>query len=76
MVKKVSIWSTLEPLLYSEAKHLAEISKELKKAHTTVRKHLATFEKIGLVQKEKKGRQTFYKLKKIPLLVDLSLIHI
>jgi len=70
MVKKVSIWSTLEPLLYSEAKHLAKISKELKKAHTTVRKQLARFEKIGLLQKEKKGRQTFYKLRKIPLLVD------
>jgi len=38
MVKKVSIWSTLEPLLYSEPLHLAEISKKLKKPHTTVRK--------------------------------------
>ncbi|MCD6483011.1 MAG: winged helix-turn-helix transcriptional regulator [Candidatus Aenigmarchaeota archaeon] len=70
MVKKVSIWSTLEPLLYSEAKHLAKISKELKKAHTTVRKQLAIFEKIGLVKKEKKGRQTFYKLRRIPLFID------
>jgi len=70
MVKKVSIWLTLEPLLYAEPEHLAEISKKLKKPHTTVRKQLAIFEKIGLLEKEKKGRQTFYKLRKIPLLVD------
>jgi len=70
MVKKVSIWLTLEPLLYTGPKHLAEISKKLKKPHTTIRKQLAIFEKIGLVEKEKKGRQTFYRLKKISLLVD------
>ena len=70
MVKKVSIWLTLEPLLYSGPKHLAEISRELKKAHTTVRKQLAMFEKMGLVEKEKKGRQTFYRLKRIPLIID------
>ncbi len=28
------------------------------------------FEKIGLIEKGKKGRQTFYKLKKTPLLID------
>ncbi len=71
MVKKVSIWSSLEPLLYlEEPVHLAEISKKLKKPHTTVRKHLAVFEKMGLVAKERKGRQTFYKLKEIPLFID------
>lgn len=70
MVKKVSIWFTLEPLLYSEEKHLAEISKQLKKPHTTVRKQLAVFETIGLVDKRKKGRQTFYKIKQTPLLLD------
>jgi DNA-binding transcriptional ArsR family regulator len=70
MVKKVSIWLTLEPLFYSEERHLAEISKQLKKPHTTVRKQLAVFEKIGLVEKRKKGRQTFYKIKQIPLLLD------
>ena len=68
MVKKVSIWSILEPLLYSEPKHLAEISKELKKPHTTVRKQLEIFEKMGLIEKEKKDRQTLYKLKKFPYL--------
>ncbi|RLE47555.1 hypothetical protein DRJ25_02090 [Candidatus Woesearchaeota archaeon] len=70
MVKKVSIWLILEPLLYSEALHLAEIAKRLNKAHTSVRKQLAVFEKIGLVWKEKKGRQTFYKIKRIPLFID------
>jgi len=59
MVKKVSIWLTLSPLLYSEAKHLAEISKELKRSHTTIRKQLTIFEKMGLIEKRKKGRQTF-----------------
>ncbi len=71
MVEKVSIWLTLEPLLYlKEPMHLAEISKKLKKSHTTVRKHLAIFENLGLVKKKKKGRQTFYELKKTPLLID------
>jgi DNA-binding transcriptional ArsR family regulator len=70
MVKKVSIWLTLEPLIYSEPKHLAEISKRVKKPHTTVRKQLAIFERIGLISKEKKGRQTFYRVKQIPLLID------
>ncbi len=70
MVKKVSIWLTLEPLLDFEAKHLAEISRILRKPHTTVRKQLLIFEKMGLVKKEKKGRQTFYKLRKTPLIID------
>ncbi len=70
MVKKVSIWSTLEPLIYSGEKHLADISKELKRPHTTVRKQLAIFEGIGLVEKEKKGRQVFYRMKKNPLIID------
>ncbi len=70
MVTKVSIWSTLEPLMYSEKLHLAEISKRLKRHHTTVRKQLAVFEKMGLVSKEKRGRQVFYTIKHTPLLVD------
>ncbi len=71
MVKKVSIWLTLEPLIYSkEPKHLAEISKKLKKPHASVRRHLAVFENLGLVEKERKGRQTFYKLRETPLLTD------
>lgn len=76
MVKKVSIWLTLEPLLSGAPKHLAEISRELRKPHTTIRKHLAIFEKLGILSKEKKGRQTFFKLKRIPLLIDyLSIIE-
>ena len=70
MVKKVSIWLTLDPLLYSGEKHLAEIARELHKPHTTVRKQLAVFEKLGLVDKRKVGRQKFYKIKKVPLLID------
>ena len=70
MVKKVSIWLTLEPLAYSSQKHLAEISRILKKSHTTVRKQLAIFEKMGLIKKMKIGRQTFYKINNIPLIID------
>ena len=70
MVKKVSIWLTLEPLLYAGEKHLAEISRDLKMSHATVRKQLMIFERIGLVEKQKKGRQTFYRLRRIPLLLD------
>ncbi len=70
MVKKVSIWSTLEPLLYNKELHLAEISKKLNKPHTTVRKQLEMFEKMGLVEKRTIGKLSFYKLKKIPLIID------
>lgn len=72
MVENVSIWLTLEPLLLSkEAKHLAQISRELGKPHPTVRKHLNFFESKGVVTKEKKGRQTLYQLKASnPLIVD------
>ena len=70
MVEKVSIWLVLEPLLFSEPKHLAQISKELRKSHTTVRKQLSLFESMGVVEKEKKGRQIFYKLREVPLLID------
>ena len=68
MVKKVSIWSILEPLLYSEPKHLAELSKELKKPHTTVRKQLEVFERVGLVEKEKRAGRPSINLKKYPYL--------
>ncbi|MBS3076142.1 helix-turn-helix transcriptional regulator [Candidatus Pacearchaeota archaeon] len=63
MVKNISKWSFLEPLLYQkESKHLAEISRELNKPHATVRKYLNEFEKQGLVTKQIKGRMTMYKL--------------
>ena len=78
MVKKVSIWLTLEPLIFlDEPIHLAEISRKLKRSHATIRKQLLIFEKKGLVTKEKKGRQIFYKLRKeSPLFLDyLSVIE-
>jgi hypothetical protein len=63
MVNKLTTWSFLEPLLYSqEFLHLAEISRELKSPHATVRKHLNEFEKQGVVIKKTKGRLTLYKI--------------
>jgi len=70
MVKKVSIWLTLEPLLSFESLHLAAISKKLGKSHVTVGKQLSAFERLGIVKSEKKGRQVFYKLREDPLIVD------
>lgn len=63
MVTKVTIWSFLEPLLYSEDfKHLAEISRELKIQHTTTRKYLNLLEKRGVLTKDYRGTLTMYKL--------------
>ena len=63
MVTNISIWLTLEPLLYSEESlHLRDLARRLKKSHTTIRKHLSTFEREGIVTKSKKGRLTLYSL--------------
>jgi len=63
MVKKLTMWSFLEPFLYSqEYLHLADISKRLVKPHTTVRQYLNYFEKQGILIKIMKGRLTLYKL--------------
>ena len=72
MVKKISILFILEPLLYSqEFMHLADISRKLKMPHTTLRKYLNNFEKIGVVIKQIKGRLTMYKLNySNPLITD------
>ena len=70
MVKKVSIWLTLEPLLYSKPIHLAEISKRLRMNHVTVMKRLEIFEKLGIIKREKIGKQVFYSVKNNPLLID------
>ncbi|MCK4670242.1 MAG: nucleotidyltransferase domain-containing protein [Nanoarchaeota archaeon] len=72
MVKKLTIWSYLEPFLYSqESLHLADISKKLKKQHTTARKHLNNFEKQGILIKSIKGRLTLYRINlSAPLLVE------
>ncbi|MCD6547155.1 MAG: helix-turn-helix transcriptional regulator [Nanoarchaeota archaeon] len=78
MVKNISMWLVLEPLLYSkEFMHLADISRKLKKPHATVRKYLNYFEKQGLIIKDKKGRLTLYKLNyKNPLVIDyLSIVE-
>lgn len=76
MVNKLTIWSFLEPLLYSqEFLHLAEISRELKSPHATVRKHLNEFEKQGIVIKKTKGRLTLYKLNySNPLIIDYLIL--
>lgn len=66
----MSIWSILEPIIYERPMHLAEISKRLKKPHSTVRNHLALFERMGIVSKEKMGKQIFYSIKRVSLLVD------
>ena len=63
MVEKVTIWSYLEPFLYSqEYLHLAEISKKLNKSHSVVRKYLNFLEKQGVLNKTIKGRLTLYKI--------------
>ena len=73
---KSTIWSYLEPLLYSkESLHLADISKKLNKPHTSVRKYLNFFEKQGVLIKDLKGRLTLYKFNySFPLLVDYFVI--
>lgn len=72
MVKKVTIWSFLEPFLSTkEWIHLAEISKKLNIGHTTVRKNLNILEKKGILKKTHKGNLTLYKLNLMhPLLID------
>jgi predicted nucleotidyltransferase len=63
MVKKVSTWLFLEPLIYcQESLHLADISRKLGLPHATVRKHLNLFEKQGVVVKKIQGRLSMYKL--------------
>jgi len=68
MVKNITItefsrFSLLKPFLYEEEwKHLAEISRELKIPHPTMRIYLNNLEKKGILIKSKKGRLTLYKL--------------
>ncbi len=72
MVKIITIWSYLEPFLYTkEYLHLADISKRLNKPHPTVRNYLNFFEKEGILIKEAKGRLSLYKINlDNPILVD------
>ena len=72
MVEKMTIWSYLEPFIYTdEYLHLADVSKKVGKPHSTVRKHLNFFEEMGVLKKTVKGRLTMYKTdKSSPKLVD------
>lgn len=64
MVKKITILQVLEPFLSKpkEKLHLAEISREIKEPHPTVRLWLNFLEKKGILKKEFKGRLTLYSL--------------
>lgn len=78
MVKNITMLSVLEPLLFKqEWMYLAEISRELKMPHPTVRIYLNEFEKEGVVIKQIKGKLTLYKLNySNPLIIDyLGLIE-
>jgi len=72
MVKIVTKWAYLEPLLYAgEALHLEEVSKKLKKNHSAVRKYLNYFEGQGILNKKIKGRLTTYNINlSHPLIID------
>ncbi len=64
MVTKVTILNTLEPFLSRprEGIHLLELSRILNEPPSTIRKHLAHFEKLGIVKKQIKGRMTIFSL--------------
>lgn len=64
MVMKLTITKVLEPFLSQpkERLHLAAISHEVGMPHPTARQWLKTFEKRGVLIKEKKGRLSFYYL--------------
>ncbi|MBR9691768.1 hypothetical protein GOV06_03190 [Candidatus Woesearchaeota archaeon] len=64
MVKKLTILNVLEPFLSKpkEMLHLAEISREIKEPHPTVRQWLNLLEKKGVLRKLHKGRLTLYLL--------------
>ncbi len=72
MVNNITTLSILEPLLFKqEWTHLAEISRELKIPHPTLRIYLNEFEKRGIAVKHNKGRLTLYKLNySNPLIMD------
>jgi len=64
MVNKLTIHNALEPFLDkpSEKIHLADISRELKQPHPTVRLWLNNLEKHGVLKKKFQGRLTLYSL--------------
>lgn len=64
MVQKVTILPVLYPFLSRPflGLHLAEISREIRQPHPTVRQHLNDLEKRGVLKKSIKGRLTIYSL--------------
>lgn len=77
MVKKLTIVDVLLPFLSrpDEPIHLADISRELRSPHPTVRLHLRVLENDGLVKKKTKGRLTLFSLNfNISLLIDYLII--
>ncbi len=65
MVNKITKtrYSYLEPFLTSrEQLHLLDISRKIEENHTTVRKYLNDFEKLGLLKRVNKGRLTMYEI--------------
>ena len=64
MVKKVTIYQALEPFLNKplEKLHLADLSREMKEPHPTLRLWLNELEQQGILRKEHKGRLTLYSL--------------
>jgi len=64
MVKKITKWLYLEPLLFErEWIHLSKISELVGKNHTVVRQYMGEFEKRGIIIKKTVGRLSMYKLK-------------
>ncbi len=72
MVQNETRWLYLKPFTQTkEFLHLADISRQLKEPHPTVRKYLNSFEKEGLLIKDIKGRLTLFKLNRDhPLIID------
>ena len=64
MVEKLTILYVLEPFLTKpfEEIHLADLSRELKQPHPTIRQHLNRLETNGVLKKKTKGRLTLYSL--------------
>ncbi|MEA3342534.1 MAG: helix-turn-helix domain-containing protein [archaeon] len=64
MVQKLTMLSVLDPFLTRpfSGLHLADISREIKQPHPTVRQHLNDLEKRGVLKKNIKGRLTIYSL--------------
>ena len=64
MVNKITIYSALIPFLSRPAEwiHLAELSRELRIPHPTLRQWLSSFESEGVLKRETKGRLALYTL--------------